>query len=268
MSLSLTEKRKLSPYQELRSLYEQTINVNHISEKLDICHPDDDAKIIKKQMELKDFDVMGIEENGIVIGYVKKEDLREGMCKEYFKNLSPREIVSESTPLIQILFLFKKTERIFVLEGNRVTKLVTLADLQKPPIRMLLFGLITLLEMHLLRVINYYLSKDAWKENLGYQRIEKAKELYNERKARNEAIELSDCLQLCDKRDIILNDIELRHYFNFTSKTKGKDYFKKLEGLRNNLAHAQVLNTRHSWDEIISLVKETEELLATCEQIY
>jgi hypothetical protein len=84
---------------------------------------------------LKDYDVIGIVENGIVIGYVLKDDLGEGTCKEYFRSFSPTELLSDSTPLLQTLFIFKNTEGIFIIEGNRITKVVTLADLQKPQIR-------------------------------------------------------------------------------------------------------------------------------------
>ncbi|WP_221568411.1 hypothetical protein [Alkalihalobacillus sp. TS-13] len=259
--------KKLSPYHELRLLYEKDIHVNHISEVFDICYPHDDAQMIKAQMAEKDYDVLGVEEDGSVIGYVKREELKEGLCRNYMTPFSPREIVSDSTPLIKILFLFKEIERIFVLEENRVTRLVTKADLQKPPIRMLLFGIITLLEMHLLRVINHYLPQNDWKRHLGMDRIQEAERLYTIRSVKNEAIGLSDCLQICDKRDIILNEGELRQQLKFPSKTKGKDYFKRLEGLRNNLAHAQELNTEGSWEDIILLIEETETILEVCEQI-
>jgi hypothetical protein len=50
-------------------------------------------------MVLKDYDVIGIVENGTVIGYVLKDDLGEGTCKEYFRSFSPTELLSDSTPL-------------------------------------------------------------------------------------------------------------------------------------------------------------------------
>ncbi len=260
-------KKRLSQYHDLRLLYEQDIKVNHISEVLDICHPHDDAQMIKSYMEEKDYDVLGVEEDECVIGYVRKEELKDGFCRNYINHFSPKELVSESTPLIKILYLFRETERIFVLEENRVTRLVTKADLQKPPIRMLLFGIITLLEMHLLKVINHYLPQDAWKKHLDNGRIQKAEVIYTERRIKNEAIGLIDCLQICDKRDIILNELKIRKQLKIPSKTKGKDYFKRLEKLRNNLAHAQELNTEGSWEDMILLIEETEEKFETCEGI-
>jgi hypothetical protein len=40
-----------------------------------------------------------------------------------------------------------------------------------------------------------------------------------------------------------------------------------LEILRNNLAHSQDLNTQNSWNEMITLIEQTEKLLEACERI-
>ncbi|ULT54425.1 hypothetical protein L1999_14700 [Neobacillus drentensis] len=265
--IPVQQRDNVSSYQNLRSLYEQNITVNSIAEHLDTCKLHDDANAIKQMMVTKDFDILGVEENGIVIGYVVREELREGTCKESYRRFSPTELVSESTSLLQTLFIFKEIERIFILEGNRITKVVTLADLQKQPIRMLLFGLISLLEMHLYRIINDYFPNDTWKHHLNSNRIKFAEDLYALRKSKNEAIQLSDCLQICDKRDIVLNEDSLREQLGIENKTKGKQFFKKLEELRNNLAHSQDINTENSWNETFSLIEQTENILEKCEKI-
>lgn len=264
--IPVQQRDNVSTYQSLRSLFEKNITVNSISEVLATCNVEDQSLQIKDQMLLKDYDVIGVEENDIVIGYVLRDDLREGSCKDFFRNFSPSELVSDSTPLLQTLFIFKNTERLFIIEGNRITKVVTLADLQKPPIRMLLFGVISLVEMHLYRIISHYFVEDSWKKHLSAKRIQLAEELFLQRKARNEAIQLSDCLQLCDKRDIVLSEQPLRELLGIESKSKGKEFFKKLEILRNNLAHSQDLNTENSWNEMFSLIEQTEKILEECEK--
>ncbi|PLS09610.1 hypothetical protein [Neobacillus cucumis] len=261
------QRDKVSSYQSLRSIYEQNITVNSIAETMDTCHLKDDAYVIKEMMLNKDYDVLGVEDSGVVIGYVVRDELKEGTCQDYYRSFSPTELVSESTPLLQTLFIFKEIDRIFILEGNRITKVVTLADLQKPPIRMLLFGLISILEMHLYRIINDYFPEETWKKHLNPKRIQFAEDLYSLRKAKNEAIQLSDCLQICDKRDIVLHEEPLRDLLGIDTKTKGKQFFKKLEELRNNLAHSQNINTEDSWNELFSLIEQTEQLLEQCEKI-
>ncbi|MEH7013994.1 hypothetical protein V7087_24825 [Neobacillus niacini] len=264
--IPVQQRDHVSTYKNLRSLFEKNITVNSISEVLDTCNVRDHAQQIRDQMFLKDYDVVGVEENGIVIGYVLRDDLGEGTCKEYFRSFSPSDLVSDSTPLLQTLFIFKDTERLFIIEGNRITKVVTLADLQKPPIRMLVFGVISLVEMQLYRIIRDYFAEDSWNRHLSAKRIEQAEELFLQRKLRNEAIQLSDCLQLCDKRDIVLSEQPLREVLGIESKSKGKEFFKKLEILRNNLAHAQDLNTQNSWNEMFSLIEQTEKILEECEK--
>lgn len=265
---SISQQEKLGSYRKLRSLFEQNINVISIAETLETCGISDDAATIKQYMQLKDFDVMGVEDEGIVVGYVTKNDFnKDGVCKDFYRTFSPAEMVSESTPLLQTLEILNESQRIFILEGNRVNKVVTLADLQKQPIRMLLFGLISLFEMQANRMIKEYLPDDAWQHHLQMERVEKAKNLFTERKSRNEAIELCDCLQICDKRDVIINDPKLSKLLGIESKTKGKTFFKDLEKLRNNLAHSQDLNTTNSWNDIFKLIKQTEEYLERCEQM-
>jgi hypothetical protein len=265
--IPVKQRDHVSTYRSLRSLFEKNITVNSISEVLATCNVRDDAQQIRDKMFIKDYDVIGFEEDGLVIGYVLREELGAGTCKAYFRSFSPSDLVSDSTPLLHTLFIFKDTERLFIIEGNRITKVVTLADLQKPPIRMLLFGVISLVEMHLYRIISEYFTEDSWKNHLSAKRIQQTVELFLQRKARNEAIQLSDCLQLCDKRDIILNEQPLREVLGIESKSKGKDFFKKLENLRNNLAHSQDLNTQNSWNEMISLIEQTETLLEESEKI-
>lgn len=261
------QRDKVSSYKSLRSLYEQNITVNSISETLDTCNLNDDAKNIKNMMMIKDYDVLGVEDNGIVVGFVVRNELKEGNCKEYYRSFSPTELVSESTSLLHTLYIFKENEKIFILEGNRVTKVVTLADFQKPPIRMLLFGLISLLEMHLYRIINDYFPNETWKKHLSPKRTKLAEDLYSLRKSKNEAIQLSDCLQICDKRDIVLNESPLRELLGIETKSKGNRFFKNLEELRNNLAHSQNIHTENSWNEMFSLIEQTEKLLEECEKL-
>lgn len=255
-----------SSYQSLRQLFEQDINVRHIAEPLVYFHVVDPILHIRDYMDYKDFDVVGMEQDGMVVGYLKREDL-ERLPFDLVHYFRPEEIVSDSTPLIQLLYLLKDKERLFILESNRITKIVTLADLQKPPIRMLFFGLITLLEMQLLHLITVYYPDGSWKKELSESRLADARFLFKERKKRNEEIQLLDCLQFCDKKTLIVKNKELRTLLDIPSKTKGESFFRELESLRNKLAHAQDLTMGTTWEKIIVLIEQCEQLLKICEQI-
>jgi CBS domain-containing protein len=259
-------KNKLSSHQSLHALFENDINVNHISEEIETCHLNDSVEKAIEIMDRNEYDCLGIEDNGKVIGYVVKSDLKDGICKSYVNYFKTTELVSETTSLIQTLYLLKETNRIFVLEGNKVTRLVTYSDLQKAPVQLLLFGLVSLVEMNLLKIIKITLQNNSWKPFLKESRIEKAEEIFSKRRELKAEIELSDCLQLCDKRDILLANEKLLNILGFESKNKTDKYLKKLEKLRNDLAHAQEFMNNFSYEEIISLVEQTERILEKIER--
>lgn len=261
-------KQLKSRYNDLRDLFAHSITVRHVLEKLQSCHADDDATIVRKRMEKDlDFDVMGVEEDGEVYGYVERSSLRTGPCRRYKRMFLPSELIAESTPLMDLLPVLHDTPRIFVLDSNKVTGIVTRGDLQKAPVRMLLFGLVTLLEMHLLRLVRIHYPKDSWQSLLSEARLNLARKLFGERKARNEAVDLADCLQFCDKRKLVLRIPEIRDYIKRKCGKSGKFLLESTEKLRDKLAHAQDIVTGSTWPELIDLVRDIERLLKLFESI-
>ena len=130
---------------------------------------------------------------------------------------------------------------------------------------MWLFGLISLIEMQLLRIIRDYYPDDWWKHKISENgRLKKAEELFEKRRQRNEAIDLADCLQFCDKRDIVLKSDELCRLLGFDS-TATYEQLKSLEDLRNELAHSQDIITGNR-PRIVDLVRQAEDILRKCEK--
>lgn len=260
-------KQFKSTSHDLRDLFERSITVKHVAEKLMSCQAHDDAAVIKKRMKKLDFDVMGIEDEGAVYGYVEQLKLETGQCMKYQRIFHPSELIAESTPLIDILPILRDKPRVFVLDRNKVTGIITRGDLQKAPVRLLLFGFVTLLEMHLLHLVRIYYPGDSWQGFLKNTRLEKVTGLFSERRTRNEAIDLADCLQFCDKRELILRSKEIRECIGIESKKSGELLLKSAEDLRNKLAHAQDIVTGTTWPKIIDLAKDIEALLKRCEEI-
>ena len=147
------------------------------------------------------------------------------------------------------------------------TGIVTRGDLQKAQVRMLLFGLVTLLEMQFLRLILFYYPNDSWGKYLSKSRLESAKKLQEERQKRDEALNLADCLQFCDKTDLIFKLSELRERLGLETKKAAHSLCSRIEGLRNKLAHAQDIVTGTTWPELIELEEQIEELVRRCERI-
>jgi hypothetical protein len=149
-------------------------------------------------------------------------------------------LISDATQLGDLLALLRTRERAFVLLGPNVKGIITLADLNKPPVRVYLFGLMSLLEMHLRFWVHKFYPEESWKGQLKGDRLEAASKIQTERKGRNEEIGLLDCLQFCDKRDLLLANAEFLKTLDIASKGGFEKLLKKAEDLRNRLAHSQL----------------------------
>ncbi|MCK1994128.1 hypothetical protein GW626_02135 [Peribacillus muralis] len=263
--LNESHKKNNSSYLSLKTLYEENITVKSIAQELEFCHENDEAMDIRKALERKNFDIMAVQDQGEIIGYIERQELGEGTISKYLKYFSPRELVSDSTPLIQLLRIFKNKTRVFVLENNSIKKLITHADLQKPPIRMLIFGYITLLEMRLSDIILHRFGDGNWHSMISEDRLEKANELYRRRIDKNEDINIIECLQISDKFDIIHKDQEMRRFFQIPSKSKGRKDANAIRKLRDKISHANELGLDMSWMEIIEVVECCGHLLEISE---
>ncbi|MBD2446211.1 hypothetical protein H6G76_03370 [Nostoc sp. FACHB-152] len=263
-------KHLKSRSQDLRSLFENNITIEYVAEPLKSVSAQADVAEVLQWMRSQDFDVVGIETEDNIIGYIERSSLmqaKSGKCGDYQRVFHSQELIAISTPLIKLLPILRQTPRLFVLDCNQVSGIVTCGDLQKAPVRMLLFGLVTLLEMNLLRLVRLYYPQDSWQKCLKPERLEIAKRLWRESQERNEATDLLDYLQFCDKRELVLNQPELLEQLELKSKRFGEKFLKSAEQLRNRLAHAQNLVTGSSWKDLISLAEAMETLLIRCEEI-
>ncbi len=250
----------------LRQLFESEITATALLSRLHSCEEDDPARDIHSRMDELGFDVLAVRgQDGAIYGYVAADELKDGTVREHARVFHPRELISDSTPIIEVLDVLRAQPRVFVVSGNHVFGIVTRADLQKPAVRLVVFGLVTLLESQLSQLVRKFYPDDAWRELLKQPRIDAAQRLYEERVARNEEMDLVDCLQLADKRDLLIRTAETRRLLGFESKTKAKNFLEEIEKVRNRIAHAQDLVTGTTWEELIRLVEELDLLVERVE---
>ncbi|WP_066172522.1 hypothetical protein [Bacillus marinisedimentorum] len=255
------------PYENLRTLYKERITVAEIAEPLARCRSDEPAVDVFDRLDKRQFEVVGIVEQGSVCGYAKKEDLLAvNVCGEAKKLFSPRDIITSSMPLIEIFGVLKHSRSTFVLDERRDVYIITRSDLQKIPVRMLLFGLVSLIELHMLRIIRSQFPNREWQQFMTPGRLQKAHELLELRRERTEAIDLADCLQFSDKKEIIVGSDMLRQKLGFPSKKKGRAIFEGVESLRDKLAHAQDLVIGTTWSRLFDIIESSEGLLAGLEK--
>jgi hypothetical protein len=203
-------------------------------------------------MRAKDFDVVGIRSEGQTVGYAERESLIGGVCGDHRRTFDEALILDESAPLLNVLLKMNDARFGFVVVLGHVGGIITQADLQKPPVRMWLFGLVTLIELRSTERIERHLPEDGWKPHLSAARLQKAQALLDERRRRNQALQVFDCLQFSDKGQIVARNEEIRNLTVFASRRSAEDAIRKIEQLRNNLAHAQDILTS-DWGTIVEL---------------
>jgi hypothetical protein len=260
-------KHLKSTSSDLRRLFERAISVREVAEPLASFDADRDADSVRSFMDARNFDVVGVREDGRLVGYVRRAGLKHGPLRDSLCRFRDGDVMAESESLLAAIQALQVRSEVFISVLGQVGAIVTKGDLQKAPVRLWLFGVVSLIEMQMLRLIRERFPDGAWTSLVPPARVEAAKKLFAERQRRNEeanAVDFSDCLQICDKATIMLKNGELSALTNFPSRSAGDGFFKDLESLRNDLAHANdILKGR--WPELAGLVKEAEALLLRLE---
>jgi hypothetical protein len=221
------------------------------------------AAAVLERVERRGFAVVGVREHGLVTGYANAEDLEGArVCGDALRGFEDDEVVAGGAPLDEGLRRLAEKDRIFVTAFGPVAGIVTWADVQKPPARMWLFGLVTLLEDSFTGLIDVWHPDDSWTELISAGRLRKAKELLRERRRHGADVDLRllDCLQLPDKGLILLRREETRRLLDVPSKEAGERALKELAQLRNGLAHSQDIVTK-DWDMILRLAARLEDIV-------
>ena len=162
-------------------------------------------------------------------------------------------VLGDNAPIIEAIRTLQDRPVAFVRILGEVGGLVTRTDLQDPPVRMWLFGLLTAIEMRFQTLIQQRFTDESWMQYVSPARVEKARLLLEERQRRNQSPTLIDCLQFSDKLQIIARDERLRDQVGFVSRARRADAAGKvLEALRNNLAHSQDI-IASDWDTIFAI---------------
>jgi hypothetical protein len=247
---------------QVKNLLEDFFTVSHISTSLTSVTKQVEFQTIRGYFQEKNYDVIGYEEDSCIIGYLCKKDFIDDYeIRDKVRKFAVDDIIAVNTPLIDALKLMQNKERLFLINKSKIESIITRADLQKPPIRMLFFGLITLFESEMGNFIKKRYPNNGWGLFLSEGRISKTKDIYQERLAKNTEIDLLDCTQFADKSTIMLQKENLYVMGKNSSKNKAKRWMKNVEELRNDLAHAQSLHTWFEEKNVIRLVTEVEEVL-------
>lgn len=244
----------------LHRLFLENFSAADIAEPLasfDAIRPAAEAAAV---MARRKYRVAGIRQDGTICGYVRREDLQEGLCGDYLRPFADGDVIPDSFDIPSLVLRLDGKQQLFVNILGQVGGIVTRTDLEKPPVRMWLFGMITIIEMGLTRLIETAYPNGEWRQYLSDGRLQKAEQLLVERRRRNQDLDLLACLQFSDRGQIALRDETLRERAGFVSRSRGEKTVHELEALRNNLAHSQDI-IACDWEIIVKLTEHLDHFL-------
>jgi hypothetical protein len=256
-------RRRGTRFESVKQLFMENITAQCIYEPLLSCPIDSESNQAKEALVLRDFDVAGVKENkdGPVLGYVVTKDIGENEFKNYLIPIAIDIVISDSTPVANIVNILNGNEFAFVIAGNQITGIITKADINKPPVRIYIFGIISLLEMHLNLWISHYFQNNSWTGEISEARLAMANEVYEIRKGNNQELSLLECLQFCDKKELLSKSEEFLKVFEI-GKNAFQKFLKRAEDIRNELAHSQnSIISNLEWNKFYKTLSTAETFL-------
>ncbi|EGF29255.1 CBS domain-containing protein [Rhodopirellula baltica WH47] len=250
-----------STVRSLRRVFRESIVARDLAEPLASFDDTTELDTLREFMLDRPLSVLGIRHKGVVTGLLHQDQIDDRPISEQMLPLAEVAVVETTTPVQQVVGLLDETSFVLVSTLGQPVGVIMRGDLEKPPMRMWLFGTITLFEMSITRVLQQAFPSDAWRELLSPTRIEKAEQLQAERVRRNQQVQLVDCLQLSDKGQLFAKSDKLRELFWNRSRNEIRRIVKELESLRNNLAHSQPY-TQENWNAILRLAGSLDGFLS------
>ena len=240
----------LSPLRKVSGLFQKTFAARDIAHALASV---DSALSALSVMEQGGHCLLGVRRNGLVQGYVLRDD------PEHERAFRPGQVVGDDAGLSEVILALSQHSHCFVRIFDAVAGVISRADIEHPYVRMWLFGIITMTEMQIIPIIEQMYPGEAWKKLISSGRLAKAEEMLEERLRRDQQASLLSCLQISDKMQILVENEAVRKSLGFSSKKLALKVCREFESLRNNLAHAQGIAT-HDFTQIARIAQRIESL--------
>jgi predicted transcriptional regulator len=259
-------KQLKSTSTDLRRLFDDRVTARYIAEPFIAFDSIRAADDIRAFMEERDFDIVGVRRLGAVVGFADLKDLTSGTLGDHERRFDDRHRVDEALPIATVLTRLAESPRVCVEVWGQISGIITRGDLQKAPVRMWFFALLSLLEMQFLRLIRSRLSDDDWMTQLDSAASTRIRKDFRKRQKRNEEVDLADCTVFRDKVEAIARTEPLRASLGFGSEGALRTEFAEIIALRNDIAHGHDI-VRNGAASLARIAARTEELLRLCEGV-
>jgi len=193
--------------------------------------------------KLEKYDVLPVDDDEIKY-YVSKTQVEAHLdenpsarVRDIKQLISESKSISEDDPISRYFRL--RGEPIFVTKQNEVVGIVTPADLNKTPSKMLFYILISFFERLLIRSIEDLELTDQQVEGcIGFKRLRRAGRRHEQARRENFHLSLTECLSIGDLIAIAKKNSSIRKLLNYHSELEAHESLKPLEYLRNKIMHS------------------------------
>lgn len=231
----------------------------------DICDPllvlegSDEGLYAKALMQEKKVRVAAVKIKDVFAGYVELEHLGEGECAKYLTPFADNYIVDYNASFVAVVDALTVNQFCFVTKNENPCAIITLSSVEKPPMRIFLFSLVSFGEIIINDVIRSEEMKDSWQQYLSPERLAEIQDNYQKRVTVGENIELVDCLEYSDKGKIVANNQKMREVFKFKTVSEAKAAFADIDLLRLNLAKSRPI-VPDGWLRIMLMCNRFEKI--------
>ena len=221
------------------------------------AHPDHMLAIFDQTLT----GVFGVREHGLVSGYLRRDDLTEKVARagDVARAFARGQVLGAAASMSDVVHVLTRYQYCFVSVLDGVAGVISRKDMEKPVVRMWLFGIVTMVEMNISEYIRRRLH-EQWQEYCTPSRLNKARSLQIERLRMGQEVDLLDCLQLTDKAKIFVASMDNLESLGFHSKREADKFASELETLRNHLAHGQII-AESNWPQIVGLSARLEDII-------
>ncbi len=249
------------PQPHFKRLFAEMFTAKDLAEPLLSFDAEKSCTEVFKALDIYQQQVASIRVHGAVRGFIQKYQIADVQhdCAEHIRHFSVDQVIAGDAPIFDVIHILTRHNYCFVQLLGDVVGFIDRDAINKPIVRMWLFGIITMIEMWLVSLIKENYPDNSWTSQVSEARLQSAQHLQSERLRRNNRCDLLDCLQLSDKAQIMLNNQSTFDALGFRSKKAAKLVIKEIETLRNHLAHAQDI-AEHNWAQIVRLTQRMDEL--------
>lgn len=221
------------------------------------------ASDVLKDRRFEGIDQIPVRDRGRIVGVLERShDFPNEQVDRVMRPLDDSLLVSAAEPLPQFLLETFAGRYRLVIDGSKIDGIVTWSDIQKMPVRLLVFAMVSHLESLMMALIALkYPSPDGWMPVLSECRQEKLREEQHKRQDEGLDPPLLELTYFADKHKVVKKAFDLPKKFK-------SDMFRA-EELRNTVAHARTYaDSQESLRDFLTCLRKTNEWIRHLDALY